>query len=191
MQPTLKYGFPALSPGGYIENARMDEAAFYAAARPAAMQCDWIGVHCYWLDDAGMLADADGGHYRTYKNEGSHSSFRVSNPGPQSKAMAPHYKEILPDYVVGPIRLFQVQRQQPHRDMGNSRFRGCRHHEARFSRDHGNAIWLGLVWGERALTIAGLSSLFAVFARARRGGVGVVRCGRRRNIVADMDRAIY
>ena len=105
-QPALKYGFPGLSPGGYIQNVRMDEAKFYAAARPATMQCDWIGVHCYWLDDAGMLADADGGHYRAYRDEGRPLIItEFSNPGPQPKTMKGQqyrrYYASLPNYIIG------------------------------------------------------------------------------------------
>jgi hypothetical protein len=106
-QPSLKYGFPGLSPGGSIANVRMDEMTFYNAARPAAMQCDWIGVHCYWLGDTGMVSDADGGHYRAYRNEGKPLMItEFSNPnlvtpkadkGRQYKA----YYPMLPSYVIG------------------------------------------------------------------------------------------
>lgn len=105
-QPSLKYGFPGLSPGGSIANVRMDETQFYTAAKYAINKCDWIGVHCYWLGDTGMISDADGGHYRAYKNEGKPLMItEFSNPNPvmpkadkgrQYKA----YYPTLPGYVI-------------------------------------------------------------------------------------------
>ena len=78
------------------------------------MQCDWIGVHCYWLDDAGMLADADGGHYRAYKNEGKPLIIsEFSNPGPQPKARrANNTSDTMPACLItssGPTHLFQAR----------------------------------------------------------------------------------
>lgn len=106
-QPLLKYGFPGLSPGGAIDGIRMDEATFYNGARPAVAQCDWIGVHCYWITAQGMMLDSDGAHYRAYADEGKLLIItEFSNPnvtvtkaekGKQYKL----YYASLPSYVIG------------------------------------------------------------------------------------------
>lgn len=46
--PGAKLGFPALSPGGSVENVRLDEATFVAQAASAIREADWVGVHYYW-----------------------------------------------------------------------------------------------------------------------------------------------
>ena len=43
-----KIGFPAMSPGAALMNARMEEGAFIAGCADAIRDADWIGVHCYW-----------------------------------------------------------------------------------------------------------------------------------------------
>ena len=108
--PMLRYGFPALSPGHSISGVRFDEETFYAFAHPAIMQCDWIGVHCYWLNGIGMYASADGAHYQVYKDEGLPLIVtEFSNPNPDLVNMpkekkARQYKAWyanLPSYVIG------------------------------------------------------------------------------------------
>lgn len=106
-QSKLKYGFPGLSPGGYVENVRMDEMKFYNAAKPAVAQCDWLGVHCYWLSPDGMNMEADGAHYKVYRNEGKpliitefsnpDSNVSKADKGRQYKA----YYASLPSYIIG------------------------------------------------------------------------------------------
>ena len=48
-----KIGFPAMSPGAALMNARMEEGAFIAGAADAIRDADWIGVHCYWKNADG------------------------------------------------------------------------------------------------------------------------------------------
>lgn len=46
--PGCKLGFPAMSPGGAIDNVRANEIAFIQQAAAAVRAADWIGVHAYW-----------------------------------------------------------------------------------------------------------------------------------------------
>lgn len=48
--PGCKVGFPALSPGGSVEEVRVDESTFLREAKYALDRTDWAGVHWYWTD---------------------------------------------------------------------------------------------------------------------------------------------
>lgn len=49
--PNVKIGFPALSPGGDVQNLRMDEFRFAAGCVEAIGASDWVGVHAYFVGD--------------------------------------------------------------------------------------------------------------------------------------------
>jgi hypothetical protein len=51
--PGAKMGFPAMSPGGDVPGIRMNEPMFVAGANAAVQDCDWVGIHYYWLDPNG------------------------------------------------------------------------------------------------------------------------------------------
>lgn len=107
IQPALKYGFPGLSPGGSVSGVRMDEMTFYNEAKPAVELCDWIGVHCYWVNTEGMAADSDGGHYKAYQSAGKPLMItEFSNPNSSVSKFEKGweyklYYTSLPGYVIG------------------------------------------------------------------------------------------
>jgi murein DD-endopeptidase MepM/ murein hydrolase activator NlpD len=49
--PGVKIGFPALSPGGDVQNLRMDEWRFAEACTEVIAASDWVGVHAYYVGD--------------------------------------------------------------------------------------------------------------------------------------------
>ncbi len=48
--PQARFGFPGLSPGGFMSGWRMDAEKFLDEAELAVAAADWLGVHCYWTD---------------------------------------------------------------------------------------------------------------------------------------------
>ncbi len=58
--PQAKFGFPGCSPGGSMPGKRADMWRFVCQCEQAIEAADWIGVHCYWLDEDGMSAADDG-----------------------------------------------------------------------------------------------------------------------------------
>lgn len=61
--PDLKLGFPGLSPGPAISGQRADAITFLQQADEAVRASDWVGVHCYWQDEAEMNNAAIGGRF--------------------------------------------------------------------------------------------------------------------------------
>jgi hypothetical protein len=66
--PEARFGWPGLSPGPSIEGMRLDHRLFLEDARNEIRQADWIGCHCYWQDEAGMLSDEGGLGYQLYRS---------------------------------------------------------------------------------------------------------------------------
>ncbi len=52
LYPEAKYGFPCLSPGEGVPGQRGEALSFLQEADEAAQEADWIGVCCYWSDEA-------------------------------------------------------------------------------------------------------------------------------------------
>jgi GH25 family lysozyme M1 (1,4-beta-N-acetylmuramidase) len=50
--PDAVWGWPGLSPGESIPGVRADAAQFLSQAGGAPGNADWIGLHCYWQNDA-------------------------------------------------------------------------------------------------------------------------------------------
>lgn len=65
--PEARFGWPGLSPGPTVEGMRLDYRLFLEDARSEIRQADWIGCHCYWQDDAGMLSVDGGLGYQLYR----------------------------------------------------------------------------------------------------------------------------
>ena len=65
--PEAKLGYPGLSPGGPISGQRMDSWTFLEQSDEAARSAAWIGCHCYWSDEAGMLQSSGGLVYEEYR----------------------------------------------------------------------------------------------------------------------------
>ena len=55
--PWAKFGFPALSPTMLPDDPHLD-FDWLEACRPAIEAADWLGVHCYWFDEHGVLHPA-------------------------------------------------------------------------------------------------------------------------------------
>lgn len=65
--PSILWGFPGLSPGGTIAGIRSAALPFLTQCAPAIALADWVGVHCYWQDEAGMETEIGGRGYREYQ----------------------------------------------------------------------------------------------------------------------------
>lgn len=48
--PSLRIGFSPMSPGGNAPGERTDETAFINACSQAISACDWVAVHCYYVN---------------------------------------------------------------------------------------------------------------------------------------------
>jgi len=60
--PEAKFGYPGLSPGFAIEGVRYNCMRFWRESHIAWNKADWIGVHCYWQNEA-EIRSTDGGHW--------------------------------------------------------------------------------------------------------------------------------
>lgn len=60
--PTVKFGFPALSPGDHVTGRRYDAKIFMEGADEAMLSADWLGVVCNWASPEKM-SDEDYGKY--------------------------------------------------------------------------------------------------------------------------------
>jgi murein DD-endopeptidase MepM/ murein hydrolase activator NlpD len=58
--PGVKFGYPGLSPGGDVPGIRMNSNAFLSGSDDAIRRSDWVGWHCYWVDEASMRMAAAG-----------------------------------------------------------------------------------------------------------------------------------
>ena len=61
--PEVRLGFPGLDPGGDIGGWRAADLPFLEQAGEAADSADWIGVHAYWEDEAGLRSFSGGRRY--------------------------------------------------------------------------------------------------------------------------------
>ncbi len=64
--PEALFGYPGLSPDGFPMPARTNDMTFLTESDEAARAADWIGVHCYWRDDAEMNAPSGGMGWQEY-----------------------------------------------------------------------------------------------------------------------------
>jgi hypothetical protein len=66
--PEIQIGFPGLSPGLDITGVRTSAMPFYNEAVQSGVMddCDWIGAHCYWQNEAERVSDEYGKYYRKY-----------------------------------------------------------------------------------------------------------------------------
>ncbi len=65
--PEAKFGYPGLSPDGFPMPARTNDINFLTESDEAARAADWIGVHCYWRDDAEMNSPSGGMGWQEYR----------------------------------------------------------------------------------------------------------------------------
>ncbi len=83
--PLARLGYPGLSPGR--GGARMSALEFLEQSREAVEAADWIGCHCYWIDDATFDAPEDALNYMEYRRRfPTHLTFvtEFSNPLPDA-----------------------------------------------------------------------------------------------------------
>jgi hypothetical protein len=58
-----RFGFPGVSPGGFVSGQRADALQFLEDAAEGVQSADWVGVNCYWTDPAGMDNPGQGRFY--------------------------------------------------------------------------------------------------------------------------------
>jgi len=84
--PEAKFGFPGCSPGQDASGVRQDMWRFLEQCETAIAEADWIGVHCYWRNEAEMLSSAGGLGFQEYQRRWPDKLFFItefSNPSPQ------------------------------------------------------------------------------------------------------------
>ena len=91
--PEARWGFPGLSPGGFVSGWREDPIRFLEEADQAVQSASWIGVNCHWTSPAGMRSQEGGLAFKIYQarfpgkrlvvTEFDNSSLRVT---PETKA---------------------------------------------------------------------------------------------------------
>ncbi|MBN1429427.1 MAG: M23 family metallopeptidase [Anaerolineae bacterium] len=65
--PEARFGWPGLSSGPAVDGMRLDHRSFLDDAQDAIKQADWMGCHCHWQDEEGMLSEAGGLGYKFYR----------------------------------------------------------------------------------------------------------------------------
>jgi len=67
--PDAKVGFPGLSQGELLPGWRADDAQFLNEAVSAVQKSDWVGVNCYWTDQASLRARNKGRVFEVYRDK--------------------------------------------------------------------------------------------------------------------------
>lgn len=67
--PQARFGWPGLSLGPRVDGMRSDALLFLEEAGTVISQADWIGCHCFWQDDGGMMALDGGLGYKLLRDE--------------------------------------------------------------------------------------------------------------------------
>ncbi len=83
--PDARFGFPGCSPGEDVLGKRQAMWRFLDQCETAIAEADWIGVHCYWQDQAGMLSRAEGLSFLEYQRNWPDKLIFItefSNPAP-------------------------------------------------------------------------------------------------------------
>jgi murein DD-endopeptidase MepM/ murein hydrolase activator NlpD len=65
--PEALFGYPGLSPGHEIPGQRMNAWVFLQQSELAALASDWIGCHCYWINDTDMMQASGGLVYEEFR----------------------------------------------------------------------------------------------------------------------------
>ncbi len=65
--PEALLGYPGLSPDGFPMPLRTNDMRFLDESEAAVQAADWIGLHCYWVDEAGINSPAGGLGYLEYR----------------------------------------------------------------------------------------------------------------------------
>lgn len=89
--PEAKFGWPGLSPDGFPMPERTNDLRFLDEAADAVRAADWIGVHCYWRDEAEMRSPSGGLGFLEYRRRYPDKLLFItefSNPMPHVDARA-------------------------------------------------------------------------------------------------------
>ncbi len=92
LYPEARFGFPGLSPGDTVSGQRGNALEFLQDADEAAQACDWIGVSCYWSDEAERVSLNGGGLVEEYRLRYPDKLLFVSEFGNPSVASSPAEK---------------------------------------------------------------------------------------------------
>lgn len=65
--PEALFGYPGLSPDGFPMPLRTNDIRFLDESEEAVQTADWIGLHCYWIDEAGLNSPGGGLGYLEYR----------------------------------------------------------------------------------------------------------------------------
>ncbi len=63
-----KVGFPGLSQGELVPGWRADDAQFLNEAESAVQNADWVGLNCYWTDQASLKERKKGRAFEVYRD---------------------------------------------------------------------------------------------------------------------------
>jgi murein DD-endopeptidase MepM/ murein hydrolase activator NlpD len=107
LAPEGRFGFPGLSPGGYVSGQRADAMEFLQDADEAVHACDWVGVNCYWTDAEGMRSLSSGLLFEEYRLRHPHMLLMVTEFGNASPDVSHAVKA--QDY----LEYLQMLRQRP------------------------------------------------------------------------------
>jgi murein DD-endopeptidase MepM/ murein hydrolase activator NlpD len=66
--PDAKVGFPGLSQGELVPGWRADDAQFLNEAESAVQNADWVGLNCYWTDQASLKERKKGRAFEVYRD---------------------------------------------------------------------------------------------------------------------------
>lgn len=83
--PDARFGFPGCSPGDDIYGRRQDIWSFLEQCEGAISEAQWLGVHCYWIDEAGLYSRQYGLVFLEYQRRWPDKLLFISefsNPSP-------------------------------------------------------------------------------------------------------------
>jgi hypothetical protein len=111
--PWAKFGFPALSPTMLPNDPHLD-FDWLEASRPAIEAAHWLGVHCYWFDEHGVLHPAFGLRFTQYHDRFPKKIIHITefNGGPQedpykrAQNYVKYYREVSKYPYVGSASAF-------------------------------------------------------------------------------------
>lgn len=105
--PEARFGYPGLSPGGDVPGLRMNSNAFMSGSDNAIRRADWVGVHCYWVNERSMNMTGAGRSWEEVRRRHPDkllfvTEFANPNDGQDSRTKGGQY-----------VRFYQGLRNQP------------------------------------------------------------------------------
>jgi hypothetical protein len=105
LYPEAKFGYPGLSPDGFPMPQRTNDLKFMEESDEAVRAADWIGVHCYWRDEAEMMSPSGGMGWQEIRRRYPDKLLFItefSNPAEEAQTKAHQY-----------VRYYQALRHKP------------------------------------------------------------------------------